>query len=448
MIVDDDDGFRRSIEQVLRRQYHLVVCRSGQEALERITADVSVALLDIKMDEMDGLTTCRRLRQAYPDLPIIFFTGHPGEYESLDVQQQLHPFSYIIKGTPHCLEVLRDNLERAVAVSQRHRRAQVERERLRRERQGTTFEDIVGNSPAFRHALNLAMEVAQQECAVLIEGETGTGKELVAQAIHNASGRREGPFVALHCGGVADSLVEDELFGHERGAFTDAAEQRLGCFEQADGGSLLLDEIGASSPAFQTRLLRVLQDGRFTRVGGTRVLQANVRIIAATNQHLEQAMAEGSFRRDLYYRLNVFPISLPPLRERPEDVPLLARHFVAQFSRKMGRTVREIAPDALRALETYPWPGNVRELRNVIERAVILCHGESITKEHLCVRVPASSPEAEEFAVGLSLAEAEKRFILKTLRALSGNRTKTAETLGISRTALWDKLRSYGETDE
>jgi DNA-binding NtrC family response regulator len=317
--------------------------------------------------------------------------------------------------------------------------------------------EIVGQAPAVRRAIELALNVADTSATVLVTGESGTGKELIANLIHFNSGRESQPFVKINCGAIPESLLESELFGHEKGAFTDARTQRIGRFEEADGGTLFLDEIGEMSLQAQVRLLRVLQDGTFTRVGGKRQIKTDVRVIAATNVDLERAVEEGRFRRDLYFRLSVFPISLPPLRERTEDIPLLVLHFIEASKEKSGRFVSGISREAMNAIAAYDWPGNIRELENAIERAVIIASGRQIEIEDLPAAIsgraipqaPSATPtreiRADEIAVRLpaTLDEIERKMIEATLVLANNDKAAAARHLGIGRKTLYRKLESY-----
>jgi two-component system response regulator HydG len=310
---------------------------------------------------------------------------------------------------------------------------------------------MIGASEPMRRLFEAIALVAPTEATALILGESGTGKELVAQAIHTNSPRRAGPLITVHCAALPETLLESELFGHERGAFTGAIERRLGRFELAHGGTIFLDEVGELTPAAQTKLLRVLQSQEFVRVGGTKTLKVDVRMIAATNKDLEVAVHAGHFREDLWYRLRVFPLTIPPLRERRVDIPLLAEHFVKTYAKRHRRRLRGLTPRALDLLMRYDWPGNVRELEHTIERAVILVRGEHITPEELPLTLRAAAgdsgditPQEPPVPVGLTLKEVERELIRKTLEHTGGNRTKAAEVLGISRATLHNKLREYG----
>jgi DNA-binding NtrC family response regulator len=307
------------------------------------------------------------------------------------------------------------------------------------------FANIIGASPELRRIFDVATQVASTRAAVLITGESGTGKELIADAIHNLSNRREKPFIKVHCAALSESLLESELFGHEKGAFTGALSRKRGRFELAHPGTIFLDEIGEINPNVQVKILRVLQEKRFERVGGEETVEVDVRVISATNRDLKQAIAEGEFREDLYYRLNVVNIHMPPLRERKEDIPLLAAAFLKEFAEENGKKINGIDPRVLSALYAYSWPGNIRELRNCVESAVVLCKGTAITLDDL---PPSVSSGAEEnsirISLGTNMADAEREIIMGTLGYLRGNKSRAAEVLGIGRKTLHRKLKEYG----
>jgi len=330
----------------------------------------------------------------------------------------------------------------AIENAQLYQRVREEKRRLEGEvRRIYRFEEIIGQSPKMQEVFDLMGRILDSDASVLIEGESGTGKELVARAIHYNGPRKDKPFIAVFCGSLPESLLESELFGHKKGAFTGALEDKKGLFEVADGGTFFLDEIAEVSPAIQTKLLRVLQEGEIRRVGETKVRKVDVRIIAATNRHLADEVRQGRFREDLFYRLNVITIQLPPLRERRKDIALLAAHFLSVYAQKYRRPVRGLTSEAMDVLMHYPWPGNVRELENTIERAVVLARGPEIQPEDL--RIPRTTEEL--FEPGITLREFERRLVLKTLADVGGNRTKAAEVLGVSRRWLQYQLRQWGE---
>ncbi|MGC8835201.1 MAG: sigma-54 interaction domain-containing protein, partial [Armatimonadota bacterium] len=307
-----------------------------------------------------------------------------------------------------------------------------------------SFDSIIAVSPAMRQVLDLIARIAPTDATVLIQGESGTGKELVARAIHANSPRRHHPFIAVNCGALPETLLESEMFGHAKGAFTGATEAKKGLFEEADRGTLFLDEISETSPSIQVKLLRALQDGEIRRVGSNTFIRTDVRIIAATNQKLASLVAAGRFREDLYYRLQVLPIEIPPLRDRPEDILPLARHFIHIYSRRYGKEVKGLSKDAERILLSHSWPGNVRELENAVERAVILTSGDVLTAQDIAVNSAAVTTRGDARAPVLPLSEVEKQHILRTLEVFNYNREATAKALGIGRNTLWRKLRQYG----
>ena len=330
-------------------------------------------------------------------------------------------------------------------------RAKIENENLKRQLQDRgAFGELVGNSDSIRKIYTLIEQVAPSSASVLITGESGTGKELVARTIHNMSPRRDKPFVAINCSAIPESLMESELFGHEKGAFTGAASRRQGCFELADTGTLLLDEIGEMPALLQAKLLRVIEERAVRRLGSRKEINVDVRLLAATNRHPQQAVSEGKLRSDLLYRLNVFGIHLPPLGERKEDLPLLAQHLVTQLAEKHGRPARFLSPAAITALQFHSWPGNVRELRNVIERAVIICSGEQIERHHFAPypieqRERLRNEDTLTLPVGTPLEEVERQMIMRTLQKTKNNKTRAAELLGISLKTLHNKLNLYRE---
>jgi DNA-binding NtrC family response regulator len=414
----------------------------GREALDALHRNLPGAmLLDLEMPRMGGMELLRELRRAGIDVPTIVITAH-GSIDTAVEAMKEGAYDFLLKPfDPHHLEiVLRKTLER---------RQLVEANRLLRDTLAARTPDILGESSAIRRAIETAKKAAVSHATVLLLGESGTGKEIFANAIHRWSGRSDGPFIIVNCVALSEHLLESELFGHERGAFTGAHQAKKGKFELAHAGSVFLDEIGDMPAALQAKLLRVLQDHRFERVGGTQPIHADIRIIAATNRDLGAAMKDGRFREDLYYRLNVVSLTLPPLRERREDLPLLARHFVATFAAETKKTVRGISADAMDLLMAHPWPGNVRELANAMERAVVLCGGHDIGPEDLALTGPgvprAALPLSLSAAGGDFYAQvgAFKQGIIKAaLRETGGNQTKAAERLGLQRTHLVKLLRA------
>ncbi|MFA6108195.1 MAG: sigma-54 dependent transcriptional regulator [Candidatus Latescibacterota bacterium] len=436
LVVDDEQVVRESLREWFAEDgYTVAAAASGREALQAVTqAPWDILLIDIKMPGMDGLELQRKLKEVTPDAVIVIMTA----YASVDTAVQAlkdGAYDYITK--PFDPEELERIVTKAAERQQLLRENQQLKEQIAAATDGT--DELIGRSPELEQVRTLVRSVAPTDTTVLITGESGTGKELVARAIHRASPRRAMPLVVANCAGLPEGLIESELFGHERGAFTGAQYRRKGKFELADGGTIFFDEIGDISPKTQIDLLRVLEDKQITRVGGNQTLAVDFRVIAATNRNLAEAVAQGSFRLDLYYRLNVFSITLPPLRIRRSDLELLARHFLERSAREMGRPARGFSPEALALLTGYDWPGNVRELQNVIERAVVLQRGELIQAADLPLSVPGTPPAA----AALSLEEVEKRHIQQVLDQLGGNVSRAARVLGIDRVTLYNKIRRY-----
>lgn len=458
LIVDDERPIRRILSVLLQESRHRITeVGSGEEALAAFTeanteAKPDLVLLDLKLPGIDGLETLKRLRALNPRLDVVMMTAH-GTISSAVEAMRRGAFDYITK--PFDNDELLMIVDRALEV----RRLSSEVEALREDLEARYgFSEIVGISRELQDVFRMMAKVVRVDVTVLITGESGTGKELVARAIHRRSARSQGPFVAVNCSAIPQTLVESEFFGHERGAFTDAKESRPGKFEQADGGTLFLDEVGDLALDAQAKLLRALQERQIQRVGARAARPVDVRVVAATNKELEKESREGRFREDLYWRLNVVHIRLPALRERRADLPILIDHFIDRFNRELGLAVDAIAPDARQLLCEYPWPGNVRELENTICRSMILCEGNTLTLADLPGRV-----RGEEGMVGmrsdlsrLNLAEAvaeaserlEKVMILSRLAEHRGSRTATAESLGVSRKTLFNKMRQYGLTGD
>jgi len=442
LVVDDEKNTREGLARALCRNYSVLLAENATRALELLAAnEVDVVLSDLRMPGMDGLAFLPRALAREPQPVCILLTAY-GSIENAVEAMRRGAYDFLTK--PVNLDQLdlvlqRALRERAMASENRALKAQLD------EKYG--FENIIGQSPAMREVFDTVRQVAASRATVLLQGESGTGKELVARAIHRLGPRAGGPFVAVHCAALSQNLLESELFGHERGAFTGAVERRQGRFELADGGTLFLDEIGEIDPAIQVKILRVLEERKFERVGGQQTLEVDVRLIAATNRNLEQMVAEGKFREDLYYRLYVVVIRLPPLRERDGDVPLLIQHYLKTLSAENGKPIDGLTPDALDLLTAYAWPGNVRELRNVIERMVVLARGNRLTVRDIPANIRAAAPAAAVAAPAgrdLSLAEAEKQLIIRALKANDDNRTLAARQLGISRRTLHRKLNEYG----
>jgi len=436
LIVDDEFSVRDSLSSWFKKDgYNVKAADSASQAL-RVLDEQSfdVALLDIKMPGMDGMELHDRIRRIDPKLAVIMITAFASVDTAVRALKQ-GAFDYVTK------PIDPDELSHLVLRAMEQRRLREENLQLK----GTIDEvvavhDIVGESPAMRKILELVHSVAKTDATVLIRGESGTGKELIARAIHANSGRRYFPIVPVNCGAVPESLLESEMFGHEQGAFTGAQHRRKGRIEMADGGTLFLDEVGAVPTRMQVDLLRVLETKEFTRVGGTRLIHADFRVICATNEDLERSVQEGRLREDFYYRINVFSIDVPPLRSRPGDIPLLARHCVERLSRQMDRRFTAIGPDAMELLASYEWPGNVRELFNAIERAMVVGKPPTIRRADLPVR-PTGRPATADDG---SLAEMERRHVAAVLERVDWNVTRAAEILKVDRVTVYNKIKKYG----
>ena len=439
LVVDDEEPFRILMESELGRLGHAVQCvKSGEEALQALAAhDVEVVLLDLKMPGLGGMETLKRMREAGVTAEVIILTGHPDIDDAIQAVK-LGAYDYLTK--PARLAEVEEVLKRA-AEKKRLQRENVALKRMVAQKEGPPL--ILGRSSAIRALLDTIERIGSSDANVLIRGETGTGKGLVARAIHQESHRSAQPFLVLNCSAFQEQLLESELFGHEKGAFTGAVHAKPGLFEVAEGGTLVLDEVGEMSPAMQAKLLQVLDAGDLRRVGSTRTIRVNVRILAATNKDLAQEVRAGRFRQDLHYRLNVINVSVPPLRQRKEDVPLLIEHFLHQF-RLPGQQAKLVSEEASAFLVDYPWPGNVRELANTIERLVILSPGPVIGPVDLPpdVREPQQAL-AEVDAPDLPLIEMERRHIVKVLERTQGKKAEAARLLGIHLKTLNRKLKQY-----
>ncbi|MEJ5360031.1 MAG: sigma-54 dependent transcriptional regulator [Desulfobacterales bacterium] len=436
LVVDDELIMRESLARWLERDGHAVAtAASGEEALAKCReARYDILLLDIKLEGMSGLEVLRRIKEEDPDAAVIMITAYGSIPTAIEAMKN-GAADYLLKPfEPEELGVVIENLLRR---REQARETLYLRERVR---EAARFENLIGQSPAMQQVFQLIADVAPTDAPVLIDGETGTGKGLAARAVHSLSARREGPFVAVHCAAIPETLMESELFGHMRGAFTDAKETKRGRLEMAHGGTLFLDEIGEVGMRTQIDLLRVLEDGVFYRVGGTQPLEADFRVIAATNLDLERAVREGRFRGDLFYRLNVVRITMPPLRHRKQDIPLLAEHFLRRYALEARRPVERIGRDALDAMMVYDWPGNVRELENAIERAVVVGKGPQIRAEDLPITARPSAPAGP----AVRLEEVEREHIRRVLDECGWNITRSARRLGIDRSTLYGKIRRWG----
>jgi two-component system nitrogen regulation response regulator GlnG len=463
LVIDDEPAilhaFRRGFQQ---SDVTVLTAASAAEGLAMVTQhDPDVVLLDLALPDLSGLEVFRRLHQHHPKTPVIFITGHGTTDTAIEAMKR-GAFDYLLK--PLELTYVRELVARACAISRLMRVPAVTEDEPRQE----PADVLVGRCPAMQDVYKAIGRVAPQDVTVLIRGETGTGKELVARAIYHHSRRDAAPFLAVNCAAIPETLLESELFGHERGAFTGAERKRIGKFEQCSGGTLFLDEIGDMTPLTQAKILRVLQAQQFERVGGNETIRTDVRIIAATNRDLEHLITTGQFRSDLYYRLSVFPIVLPPLRERGDDLLLLVNHFLKQLGPELGKAVQEVAPETLDLLRQYAWPGNVRELQSLLKQALLHATGPVLLPDFLpaALRTPKDSPptgpgmpspdwdrflsdrlhagSTDLYAEALTVME--RQLLTRVLRHTGGNQLQAAQILGITRNSLRHKLRALGIT--
>ena len=453
LVVDDEAIVCESCARILLEEGYEVECTlSGKEAFEKMRANpFDVVITDLKMPGVDGMDVLKTLHKDYPDAVIIMITGF-STVETAVEAMKLGAFDYIPKPfTP-------DEVSIVVKKAIEKRNLMLENVYLRQELQEKYgFQNIIGRSKKMQDIYRIIAKVALTDSTALIYGQSGTGKELIARAIHFNSARREKPFVPVDCAVLSENLLESELFGHIRGSFTGAVTTKPGLFEVADGGTVFLDEVGNISLGIQAKLLRVLQEREFTPVGGTKAKKIDIRLIAATNKELEKMIREETFREDLYYRLNIVPISLPLLKERPEDIPLLATHFLKKYADEMGKTVKGFTPEAMKRLMRHSWPGNVRELENVVERSVVMIDEETVRPDHLIlpdekergdatVRVPATSEELKEIKKHLrekAVEEIEKAFILNALERNNWNVTRASDDVGMLRPNFQALMRKY-----
>ncbi len=434
LIVDDELIVRDSLDKWFREEgYDVTVADSAHEALARMAAKhFDLALVDIKMPGTDGVELQRRMHEIDPEMLVIIMTGY-ASVETAVAALKNGAYDYVSKPFDP------DDIAHTVHNALSHKRAQQENARLRETvASAVRPQELVGQSAPMVRVFEAIRTVGPTDATVLITGESGTGKELCARAIHAASPRHYNPLVVIHCGALTETLLESELFGHEKGAFTGAQYRKKGSFEVADGGSVFLDEIGDISLKTQTDLLRVLQEREITRVGSTHPIHVDFRCIAATNRNVQQLVEEGSFRPDLFYRLNVFQIQLPPLRDRKGDIPVLVEHFIRKFSASMNKRITRVAPAAMALLDRYQWPGNVRELENAIERAMVVAQEPEIREEDFVLRLPVAEHAPR------TLEDMEREHILAVLQECKGNQTLAAEVLDIDRVTLHNKLKKYG----
>jgi DNA-binding NtrC family response regulator len=440
LIVDDEKNIRQGLGKALEMDGHnIFLAEDGQEALDIIhQEEVDLVIADLRMPRLSGEELLRRVVDQWPTIPVIILTGH-GTIET--AVQAMRDGAYDFLTKPVNLDRLSLLVKRALSSRElvmQHRQMQEELEKQRR------FTNIIGKSSAMHRIFDVVRQVAPTKASVLITGESGVGKELVADALHNLSDRKDKPFIKVHCAALSETLLESELFGHEKGAFTGAVARKRGRFELAHMGSIFLDEIGEISQSVQIKILRVLQEKKFERVGGEETLEVDTRIISATNKDLKAEIEKGTFREDLFYRLNVVNIDIPPLRERKEDIPLLVSAFIKEFAQENNKPVAGIDHKANALLYNYSWPGNVRELRNSIESAVVMCKGTIITPDDLPPSIARDSESNDiRISVGSTLAEAEREIIRSTLNAHNGNKSRTAEILGIGRKTLHRKIADY-----
>jgi DNA-binding NtrC family response regulator len=439
LVVDDEEIVRESLLGWLEKDGFTVdTAPDGTAAVGRLRAEPwSIVLLDLKMPGMDGMQVLEHARRLRPEAAVVMMTAY-ATVDTAVAAMKLGAYDYLVK--PFDPEELSHLIAKIVAQQALVHENTVLRQALRREYR---FRDLLSKSAATQAVFELARVAARSHSTILIQGESGTGKELLARAIHAESPRSDGPFVAVSCAALAEALLESELFGHEKGAFTGAVARRKGKFEAADGGTLFLDEIGDIGPKLQLDLLRVLEDRTLHRLGGNEPIQVDVRIVAATNRDLRKAVAENQFREDLFYRLNVIAITVPPLRQRREDLPLLVEHFLDQLGVEMSRRLEAVSAEAMRALMAHDWPGNVRELRNVLERAAVVASGSILEARDLGLSpVPAAAPAADGSGPA-SLDEMERRHIADVLRRTAGNVSQAARMLEIDRATLYHKIKKY-----
>lgn len=441
LIIDDDETILDSCRQVLEKEGHKVkTAKNGKEGLRLVDEDFfHLVFCDLKMPGMDGMDVVRQIKEKNPEVPVVVITGF-GSIESAVAAMKEGAFHYMSKPfSPHELRVI---TEKALE----NRKIVLENIYLRNELESRIgFDMVVGKSKVMQEVLNLVKQVSASDSTVLISGESGTGKEMLAREIHNHSPRKNGPFVVVDCGALVETLFESELFGHVKGSFTGAHETKHGRFEVANGGTVFLDEISNISLNIQAKLLRAIQEREVTRVGSSKPIKVDVRIIAATNEDLSKAVRDGEFREDLFYRLSVVPVHLPPLRQRKEDIPLLVEHFLGKYNKKTKKQIESVDNDILKALMEYDWPGNIRELENTIERAVVLSKGKKIRAEALLYHGISSASSFLTLMVGedKSLEDIEKEYIKAVLKSHQGNKSQTAGILGIDRKTLLAKIKKF-----
>jgi two-component system response regulator AtoC len=441
LIVDDEKSARDGLVRALRRDYRVLAAENGTSALEVLgSQSVDVLLSDVRMPGMDGITLMQRALANHPALTCIILTA----YGDVDIAVEA-----MKKGATDFMTkpINLDKLELVLNRVLKAKKIEIENEQLKVQLDSKYgLENIIGRSAPMQEVFDTIRQVAVSRATVLIQGESGTGKELVAKAIHQLSARSKGPFVAVHCAALSENILESELFGHEKGAFTGAMERRIGRFEKADGGSLFLDEISEIDASVQVKILRALEERQVERVGGDTPVDVDTRLIAATNRDLKDMVDQGDFREDLFYRLYVVVITLPPLRDRQDDILLLLNHYLAVFNEENGKQIEGFTPPAYETLSAYDWPGNIRELRNLVERMVVLARGKVLDVKDIPAQMREKTDDSGEVRIDaeLTVDEMEKRMIIQALEKTGGNRTKAAEKLGISRRTLHRKLNQYG----
>jgi two-component system response regulator AtoC len=459
LVADDEENIRMLLSETLKDEgYEIIEVTNGDEAVKEVKkSDFDCVLMDVRMPVLDGMEAFLKIREIRNNLPVIFLTAYGSSDLAIKAMKK-GAYDYLTK--PFDLEELKVKVKKAIELKELTENAP----KFEKDENRYISDEIVGNSPKMQEVFKQIGKVAESDATVLIRGESGTGKELVAKAIHHHSNRKNKPFIVVNCAAIPETLLESELFGHEKGAFTDAYARRIGKFEQAQDGTIFLDEIGDMSLNLQAKLLRILQEKTFSRVGGNETIVSNARVLAATNRNLEKLVETGEFREDLFYRLNVVTIWLPPLRERKEDIPLLVDYFVAKYAEKYKKDVRGVSKEVLELFLDYDWPGNVRELENAVARGVIVTSAPLILIEDLpqTLRDKTKQERQDEVKVEGQLEEEnlnlpkliekiEKEAIIKALEKAEGNKTKAAQILGISRKSLFNKLRYYNlikEEDE
>ncbi|HUV36990.1 MAG TPA: sigma-54 dependent transcriptional regulator [Patescibacteria group bacterium] len=448
LIVDDEKAIRWSLGEALRGAgYDVEEAENGKQGIKLFRDDpADLVILDLKLPDIDGLSVLKKIKEIECTAPVIMMTAY-GDLETAVEALKSGAYDFILK--PFQLEKMKITIKNAFETSML--RSELDGIK-QKEREHYNFRNFLGKSPVMKEVFRKVKKIGESKAStILIQGESGTGKELVARSIHESSSGKNRPFLEINCAALPETLLESELFGHEKGAFTDAKYRKKGLFELAEGGTIFLDEIGEMGVTLQSRLLRVIENKTFRRVGGVKDLKINTRIISATNRDLKKAIDDGSFRSDLYYRLQVIPIQLPPLRERKEDIELLANHYISVFNAEFKKNVKKINPDVAEALQRYSWPGNVRELKNVIERAILLEAEDELLPEHIPTEIShgdgfheGSGEESSlEALYPMSLKEMEKLLITRTLHKTSGNKSKAARILGISRQTLREKTKLY-----